>query len=120
MITSDQSVVEKGLDLGITTLTPLAAYQSGNNERMVGAALKSKRKNLVLSTKTGAGNKQGALDHLDTSLKEFGTDYVDIWYLHGKGNIAQVTDELIDAQQTAKKAGKIRFAGVSTHPTRRR
>jgi hypothetical protein len=115
MITSDQSVVEKGADLGITYFDTARSYQSGNNERMVGAALKGKRKNLVLSTKTGAGNKQGALDHLDTSLKELGTDYIDIWYLHGKGSIAQVTDDLIDAQQTAKKAGKIRFAGVSTH-----
>lgn len=115
MITSDASVIEKAADLGINYFDSARGYQGGNNERMVGAALKSKRKNLILSTKTGAGNRQGALEHLDTSLKELGTDYIDIWYLHGKGSIAQVTDELIDAQQTAKKAGKIRFAGVSTH-----
>ena len=115
MITSDASVIEKAADLGINYFDTARGYQGGNNERMVGAALKSKRKNLILSTKTGAGNKQGALEHLDTSLKELGTDYIDIWYLHGKGSIAQVTDELIDAQQTAKKAGKIRFAGVSMH-----
>ena len=115
MITSDQSVVEKGLDLGINYFDTARSYQQGNNERMVGAALKSKRKNIILATKTGAANKQGALDHLDTSLKELQTDYVDIWHLHGKSNISQVSDDLIDAQQTAKKAGKIRFAGVSTH-----
>lgn len=115
MITSDQSVVEKGLDLGITYFDTARGYQQGNNERMVGAALKSKRKSIVLSSKTQAPNKQAALDHLDTSLKELGTDYLDIWHLHAKSSIAQVTDDLIDAQQTAKKAGKIRFAGVSTH-----
>jgi predicted aldo/keto reductase-like oxidoreductase len=115
MITSDQSVVERGADIGITYFDTARSYQGGNNERMVGAALKGKRKNLVLSTKTGAKNKQGALEHLDTSLKELGTDYIDIWYLHGKGSITDVTDDLIDAQQTAKQAGKIRFAGVSTH-----
>jgi predicted aldo/keto reductase-like oxidoreductase len=115
MITSDQSVVEKGLDLGITYFDTARSYQSGNNERMVGAALKSKRKSITLATKTGGATKQAALDHLDTSLKELQTDYVDIWHLHGKSNISQVTDDLIDAQQTAKKAGKIRFAGVSTH-----
>jgi predicted aldo/keto reductase-like oxidoreductase len=69
----------------------------------------------VLSTKTGARTKEDALNHIDTSLKELGTDYVDIWYLHGKQNPSQVTDELIEAQQIAKQAGKIRFAGVSTH-----
>lgn len=115
MITSDASVIEKAADLGINYFDSARSYQGGNNERMVGAALKSKRKNLILSTKTAAGDKQGALAHLDTSLKELGTDYVDIWHLHGKSSIEQVTDELIDAQQTAKKAGKIRFAGVSTH-----
>jgi uncharacterized protein len=115
MITSDQSVVEKAADLGINYFDTARSYQSGNNERMVGAALKNRRKNLIISTKTGAKDKAGALDHLETSLRELGTDYVDIWYLHGKGSPADVTAELIDAQQTAKKAGKIRFAGVSTH-----
>src|ERR1044072_1364955 len=54
MITSDQSVVERGADIGITYFDTARGYQNGNNERMVGAALKSRRKNLVLSTKTPA------------------------------------------------------------------
>jgi hypothetical protein len=115
MITSDPSVIEKAVDLGITYFDTARGYQQGNNERMVGAVLKSKRKSLIIATKSQGANKQAALDHLDTSLKELGTDYVDIWHLHAKSNIAQITDELVDAQQTAKKAGKIRFAGVSTH-----
>ena len=115
MITSDQSVIEKAADLGITYFDTARSYQGGNNERMVGAALKSKRKNLVLSSKTGAATKQDALNHLETSLKELGTDYLDIWYLHGKSRAAQLTDELIEAQQMAKKDGKVRFVGISTH-----
>jgi predicted aldo/keto reductase-like oxidoreductase len=115
MITSDQSVVERGADLGITYFDTARGYQGGNNERMVGAALKSKRKNLALSTKTQARTKEEALLHIDTSLKELGTDYVDIWYLHARTSPSQITDDLIEAQQIAKKAGKIRFAGVSTH-----
>ncbi len=115
MITSDPSVIERGADIGLNYFDTARSYQSGNNERMVGAALKSRRKNLMISTKTEASNRQGALDQLDTSLKELGTDYVDVWLLHGKGNIAQVTDDLVEAQQSAKKAGKVRFIGVSTH-----
>lgn len=115
MITSDGSVVERAADMGITYFDSARSYQSGNNERMVGAALKNKRKQIVLSTKTQARTKAEALAHIDTSLKELGTDFVDIWYLHAKSNPDQITDELIDAQQTAKQAGKIRFAGVSTH-----
>jgi predicted aldo/keto reductase-like oxidoreductase len=115
MITSDPSVIERAADIGITYFDTARGYQGGNNERMVGAALKGKRKSLVLSTKTQARDKATALQHIDTSLKELGTDYVDIWYLHGRSKIEEVTDELIDAQQTARQAGKIRFAGVSTH-----
>jgi len=115
MITSDASVIERAADLGVTYFDTARVYQSGNNERMVGAALKKKRKDIVLSSKTPAHTKEEALQTLDKSLAELGTDYLDIWYLHGKSSPKDVTDDLIDAQQTAKKAGKIRFAGVSTH-----
>jgi uncharacterized protein len=115
MITSDSTVVERAADVGITYFDTARSYQGGNNERMVGAALKKKRKDIVLSSKTGARNKADALAHIDTTLKELGTDYIDIWYLHGKSKPEDITDDLIDAQQTAKQAGKIRFAGVSTH-----
>jgi aryl-alcohol dehydrogenase-like predicted oxidoreductase len=115
MITSDPSVIERAADLGITYFDTARGYQHGNNERMVGAALKRKRKDVVLSTKSGAGSKAGALEELDTSLRELATDYVDIWYLHGKDAPGEVPDELFEAQRIAKQQGKIRFAGVSTH-----
>jgi predicted aldo/keto reductase-like oxidoreductase len=82
---------------------------------MVGAAIKKKRKEIVLSTKTEGRTKEDALAQLDISLKELGTDFVDIWYLHAKDNPGDVNDGLLEAQQIAKKAGKIRFTGVSTH-----
>jgi aryl-alcohol dehydrogenase-like predicted oxidoreductase len=115
MITSDPSVIERAADLGVTYFDTARGYQHGNNERMVGAALKRKRKDVVLSTKSGAGTKSGALEELDTSLRELGTDHVDVWYLHGKDSPGEVPDELFEAQHIAKQQGKIRFAGVSTH-----
>jgi predicted aldo/keto reductase-like oxidoreductase len=115
MVTSDGSVIQRGADLGITYFDTARTYSGGNNERMVGAALKGKRNSITLSSKSHAATRQEALDNLDTSLKELGTDHLDIWYLHAKTKPEEVTDDLIEAQQTAKKAGKIRFAGVSTH-----
>ncbi len=115
MITSDQSVVERAADLGINFFDTARVYGGGNNERMVGAALKSKRRNLIISTKTMSRTKEEALQHIDTSLKELGTDYVDIWHLHMKSKPEELTDDLLEAQQIAKKAGKTRFLGVSTH-----
>ena len=115
MITSDPSVIERAADIGINYFDTARSYQQGNNERMVGAALKRKRKEIVLSTKSGAGDKEALLKDLETSLREINTDYIDIWYLHGKNGPEGVHDDMIEAQQLAKKQGKIRFAGVSTH-----
>ena len=115
MVTSDASVIERASDIGITYFDTARGYQHGNNERMVGAALKKKRKDIVLSSKSGEHSKDGVLSELDTSLRELGTDYLDIWYLHGRDKPADVSDELFEAQQLAKQQGKIRFSGVSTH-----
>jgi predicted aldo/keto reductase-like oxidoreductase len=115
MTTSDESVIRRAADIGIVHFDTARSYQNGNNERMVGVALKSKRKQVVISSKTLAKTRQEAVDQLETSLRELGTDYLDIWYLHAKSSPVEVTDELLEAQSAAKKAGKIRFAGVSTH-----
>jgi aryl-alcohol dehydrogenase-like predicted oxidoreductase len=115
MITSDGSVIERAADAGINYFDTARGYQDGNNERMVGAALKAKRKSLVLSSKTHSDTKEAALADLDISLKTLGTDYLDIWFLHARSRAVQVNDEFLEAQRIAKKAGKIRFAGVSTH-----
>jgi aryl-alcohol dehydrogenase-like predicted oxidoreductase len=115
MITSDQSVIERAADLGVNLFDTARGYQGGNNERLVGAALKGRRDKVFISTKSGGKTKEEALAHLDESLTQLGTDHVDIWYLHGKKAAAEITDELLDAQHVAKQQGKIRFAGVSLH-----
>lgn len=115
MITSDASVIERAAEAGINYFDTARGYQGGNNERMVGAALKSRRKQVYISTKTRGSSKQGMLADLETSLRELGSDYVDIWDVHAVGSPSDLTDDVLEAQQTAKQQGKIRFAGLSTH-----
>ncbi len=115
MVTSDPAVISRAVDLGINHFDTSRDYQRGNNERMVGAALGRNRKRVILSTKTDGLNAKDALAELDTSLQALQTDYVDIWYLHEKATAEDLSAELIEAMQSAKKAGKIRFTGVSTH-----
>jgi predicted aldo/keto reductase-like oxidoreductase len=115
MITSDPSVVSRAVDLGVNLFDTARTYQQGNNERMVGAALGAKRKQVVLSTKSHSLDKASLLKDLDTSLTELKTDYVDIWYLHGKDAPGEVHDDMIEAQQIALQQGKTRFRGLSTH-----
>lgn len=115
MTTPEPSVIERAANLGINYFDTGRIYQNGNNERMVGAALKGKRQQVIVASKTMAKTKREALADLETSLRELRTDYLDIWYLHNKNLPEEVSDELIEAQQEAKKAGKIRFKGVSSH-----
>jgi uncharacterized protein len=115
MTTPEPSVIRRAADLGINHFDTARAYQNGNNERMVGAALKDVRQKVILSSKSVGRTRAEALADLDTSLRELGTDYLDIWYLHNKNEPEQVTADLLEAQRVAKESGKIRFAGVSTH-----
>ena len=115
MTVSDASVLAKALDMGVNFFDTARSYQRGNSERMLGAVLKGRRKDVILETKSTAPTKEAVLQDLDASLQALGTDYVDIWYLHSKNRPEDVKDELLEAQRLAKQQGKIRFAGVSTH-----
>jgi len=115
MVTSDASVIERAVDLGINLFDTARVYTGGNNERMVGGALKPHRQKLIISSKTLAKDQAGALRDLETTLKDLQTDHIDIWYLHAKEKPEQITDDLLEAQRIAKQQGKIRFAGVSLH-----
>ncbi|HNY41201.1 MAG TPA: aldo/keto reductase [Bryobacteraceae bacterium] len=115
MVTSDQSVVSRAVDMGITYFDTARVYGRGNNERMVGSALKGNRDKVILSSKSTARTAAEAREHLDTSLKELGTDHLDIWYMHFRDDPAAISDEIIPVWEDAKKQGKIRHIGVSTH-----
>ena len=115
MITSDPSVITRAADLGINYFDTARGYSHGNNERMVAAALGARRKDVIISTKSQALNDKVLQQDLETSLRELNTDYIDIWYLHAKSSPEEIPDEMIEVQQQAKKQGKVRFIGVSTH-----
>jgi predicted aldo/keto reductase-like oxidoreductase len=115
MTTSDPTVIEQAADAGVTYFDTARGYQGGNNERMVGAALKGRRDKITLSSKTKSSTYAQAMEHLETTLRELQTDHLDIWYLHALSSPSEVKDELLDAQDEARRQGKIRFRGVSTH-----
>jgi uncharacterized protein len=115
MITADPSVITRALDMGITYFDTARGYQQGNCERMVGAVLKGRRKDIVLSSKSEAKTPADARAELETSLKELGTDYLDIWYIHSRDKPSQVPDELAQVWIKAKEQGKVRHIGWSTH-----
>ena len=115
MITSDATVITRAADMGINYFDTSRGYSGGQNERMLGAGLGAKRKDVFISSKCEANNRAGCLAQLDTSLKELNTDHLDVWLLHKYDTVAAISDELVDTLRTAKQQGKARFIGVSTH-----
>ena len=73
---------------------------------MVGEALKGSRDKIILSSKSPAKTGALALADLDTSLRTIGTDHLDIWYMHMKDKPEALSDDLVEAFESAKKQGK--------------
>jgi uncharacterized protein len=112
--TSEAGVLRRAFDLGVNFFDTGRMY--ANSERLIGTALKDHRKDVIIATKTAALTKEKALADLEISLKELQTDYVDIWqFQNGNTRPEGVTDEVLEALQIAKKAGKTRFVGVTSH-----
>lgn len=115
MITSDASVIRKAVDMGINYFDTARVYQDGNNEAFLGEALKGRRKDVIISSKSPSRSQLEATRNLGLTLSALQTDYLDIWFLHGVSGAGELSAGVLGALQSAKKSGKIRFAGVSTH-----
>src|SRR5580698_3414980 len=98
---------------------------AGRTEEIVGAWLKGKRQQFILATKCvgqigpkpwdqGMSRKH-ILDAIDASLRRLGTDYVDLYQLHGYDALTPI-DEALDALDTVVRCGKARYVGVSNWP----
>ncbi|XKE56180.1 aldo/keto reductase [Sutcliffiella horikoshii] len=118
-------IVKRALDLGINYLDTADLYDFGQNEELVGRALKGQRDKVVLATKAGNKWTQGkegwewdpSKQHIQSavkdSLRRLQTDYIDLYQLHG-GTIEDPTEETIEAFEELKKEGYIREYGISS------
>jgi aryl-alcohol dehydrogenase-like predicted oxidoreductase len=116
--TGSASVIHRALDLGINYFDTAECYREGNGEIDLGKALKGRRDKAIVATKwhpDGASAKD-LVASLDGSLRRLGMDHVELIQIHGAGSAAQVQAEQIwEAFTAARKAGKVRFNGLSTH-----
>jgi predicted aldo/keto reductase-like oxidoreductase len=113
--TPDPSVIARAIDMGVNLFDTANDYSNGNSERLLAEGLKGRRDKAIVISKTPARNKAQAAADLDASLKNLQTDHLDVWLLHAKSTPQEVSDELLEHGETAKKQGKIRFYGFSTH-----
>ncbi len=122
--------IRQGYDSGIKFFFSATYYGQGNNERLVGQALKDlPRDSFVVGTAAtadGTNPRAGTLPKdmtaasyiktAEDSLKRFGLDHVDMLFLpFSEKREFIIFDPILEAMTTLKKQGKIRFAGIATH-----
>ena len=118
-------IIEAALEEGISYFDTADLYEFGVNEKIIGQALKDVREQVIIATKVGnrwnkgqAGwswdpSKTYIKEAVKNSLKRLGTDYIDLYQLHG-GTIEDPIDETIEAFEELKKEGFIRYYGISS------
>jgi aryl-alcohol dehydrogenase-like predicted oxidoreductase len=115
-------LVDICLDAGLNMFDTADVYSKGRSEEILGHALKGRREKVLISTKgsfkLGDGpNDVGSSRHhliraVDASLRRLGTDYIDVYQLHGFDALTPV-EEVLRTLDDLVRAGKIRYIGCS-------
>ncbi|MFJ7973968.1 aldo/keto reductase [Psychrobacillus sp. NPDC096389] len=120
-----EKIIQVALAQGINYFDTADLYDNGENEKIVGKALKNNRESIILATKVGnrmneSGDgwswdpsKKWIRAAVHESLKRLQTDYIDVYQLHG-GTMEDDADEVIDTMEALKKEGLIRAYGISS------
>jgi len=115
-------LVDICFEAGVNLFDTADGYSEGRSEEILGKALAGKRDKALISTKsgfpTGAGpNQEGSSRYhlrraLEGSLKRLGTDYVDIYHLHGFDALTPI-EEVQSTLNTFVTEGKVRYIACS-------
>jgi len=118
-------IIHAALDAGINFVDTADVYSQGENEEIVGKALKGRRDDIVLATKFHGQmgdeiNHQGSsrrwiMTEVENSLRRLGTDYIDLYQVHRPREDTDI-EETLSALTDLVRAGKIRYFGSSTFP----
>jgi len=112
------AVVHKCLELGINFLDTANGYTT--SEERIGKAIKGKREDILLATKSQARTREDVEKHLKLSLERLGTDYIDLYQLHNVSD-TKTLKTMLDPDgpravvEDAKKAGVVKHIGVTSH-----
>ena len=117
--TIDQ-VVGRYLDAGGNYVETARGYGSGASEEKLGRALSGRRDRVVLASKSGAKNREGAWRQINESLEALRTSYIDLYFFHGVTNSDDLaarcsSDGALQAYVRARDEGLIRHLAFSSH-----
>jgi aryl-alcohol dehydrogenase-like predicted oxidoreductase len=123
--TESLATLHRALELGVTMLDTADLYGPMLNERLVGKAIAGKRGHYTIATKFGfevddnetwTGQYNGRPEYvrksIERSLRNLGTDYVDLYYLH-RLDPANPIEDTVGAMSRLVEEGKVRYLGLS-------
>ena len=128
--------IQRAVELGIVWIDTAPIYGLYHSEELVGEAVRNCRDKIILSTKCGLEwnhetpvfhknvdgtrvyrdlSRKNIIDEVDHSLRNLGTDYIDVLYTHWQSPDHKLypIEETMDALMTLKRQGKIRAVGAS-------
>lgn len=118
------ATIHRALDLGVTLIDTADMYGSGENEQLVGKAIKDRRDRVVLATKFGIlrsedkgfrgvnGSPEYVHQACDASLQRLGIDYIDLYYQHRVDPQVPI-EETVGAMAELVHQGKVLYLGLS-------
>jgi aryl-alcohol dehydrogenase-like predicted oxidoreductase len=117
-------LVDICLDAGVTMFDTAATYSAGMAEEILGAAIAGRRDKVLISTKATfrsgpdanaiGSSRQHILAACEASLRRLGTDYIDLYQMHGFDALTP-PDELLATLDVLVRSGKVRYVGCSNY-----
>ncbi|GGA51535.1 aldo/keto reductase [Dyella nitratireducens] len=117
-----RKLVDICLDAGVSMFDTADIYSRGAAESILGEAIKGRRDKVLISTKATfrfddepnnvGSSRYHLINAIDEALKRLGTDYIDLFQLHGFDAMTPV-EETLSVLDDLVRAGKIRYLGVS-------
>jgi aryl-alcohol dehydrogenase-like predicted oxidoreductase len=116
------ALIQRALDLGVDHFDSSDMYGWGQNEELLGRALKGRREGVVIATKFGQTRRPGGANGVDgtpgyvaqaceASLRRLGVDVIDLYYQH-RVDPAVPVEDTVGAMARLVEAGKVRFLGL--------
>ncbi|MFD2171830.1 aldo/keto reductase [Tumebacillus lipolyticus] len=113
-------IVNRAIDRGITYFDTAPSYSDGQSETRLGLALKGRRDEVMIATKTSDRTRDGSWRLLEGSLKRLQTDHVEEWRLHNIRTIEELDacfaqGGALQALREAQEQGIVKKLSISGH-----
>lgn len=115
-------LVDICIEAGVNLFDTADVYSDGASEQVLGAAIKGRRNDVLISTKMslpmgdgpndGGSSRSRLIKGVDDALRRLGTDYIDLMQLHAF-DAGTPVEEVLSTLDTLVRAGKLRYVGVS-------